>query len=156
MTAILRPHGNVQFATFYQRRKNRAIFFILLAGYEVVFLTNSFFHYLTVLGFIFSALAYGLLWAAHRVNGDSHKSRYSEPADLTAENANETNVFSMTRHPWSLWWLVTFLYELQVVVNTVVAVLFWFVEWPLWGINGEWHTLSVAWWIWLWFLHAVP
>lgn len=71
-----------------------------------------------------------MLWFAHSVNGDFERDYYEAPMPLTPETKDRKNSLDLTKWPWSLWPVITVLYEWVLVNNTVVTFAFWVVEAP--------------------------
>ncbi len=140
---MLRPHGPVNFRSFLNRRKYIAIYHWLNFIYIVAYLpAGVWYRYLTLWGYVVNATVFSLLWLAHSVNGDFLKQRYEPPTELADHNKNDKNVLDPTLWPWCLWPWVHLAYEAALVFNTLIFVIFWFVEAPFLIYYEQWTSAS--------------
>ena len=82
-------------------------------------------------GLIYNTVVYNMLVFAHWINDDFSKLKYEKPLTLTNENWNDRRTLRMDVWPWNLWAVVHLAYEVCLVVNLVVTLMFWFIEAPI-------------------------
>jgi hypothetical protein len=125
---FLKPHpsAEVTFTQFFKGRQRIAwvwVFITLRTFVQAYDEPLSPFIYLTNWCRFTVAIAYFILWLAHRLNQDHLKSEYSAP-DLK----DDDDRIKTCCQPWK-WG--TLLYEWQLVVSLYVFIAFFFVELPL-------------------------
>lgn len=128
--APFKPHGNVKYKEFLNRRVLNAYVFGILALLIYYKAPAQFYWFLTVWGIIMAAIFYWFVVFCHWYNGDFERAVYTQPTKLNNTNTNDRNVFDTNLLPWKYWFLIHAFYELTLIVNTVVAFAFWCIEGP--------------------------
>ena len=114
-------------------------------GLILVFIYATFLDYLTNWALVSCAFLYTLMAIAHCVNGDFKKDEYvATPTDQRKNCA------------YSMWRMITCLYEWTLSVQFCVILAFWLVEIPAMGRRGDFYRFRLVDWITLTYTHTIP